>query len=131
LRNPEVNASGRASADQGGAFIQDEWSVTERWSIVGGARFDHHEAYDWQTSPRLYTVFHATSKLTFKGGVGRGFKAPSLTQLSSEYDVVAPAVASRSMGIRTSSPRSAQPTRPVSTMTLVPGRSARRSSRTI
>lgn len=89
LRNPEVNASGRASADQGGAFIQDEWSVTERWSIVGGARFDRHEAYDWQTSPRLYTVFHATSKLTLKGGVGRGFKAPSLTQLSPEYDVVA------------------------------------------
>jgi len=89
LRNPEVNASGRASADQYGLFVQDEWSITERWSLVGGARFDHHEAYDWQASPRLYTVFHATDRLTFKGGAGRGFKAPSLTQLSPDYDVVA------------------------------------------
>ncbi|MDG2528969.1 TonB-dependent receptor domain-containing protein [Caulobacter endophyticus] len=89
LRNPEVNAAGRASADQYGVFLQDEWEITDRWSVVGGARFDHHEAYDWQTSPRLYTVFHATDRLTLKGGVGRGFKAPSLTQLSPEYDVVA------------------------------------------
>ncbi|MDP3491126.1 MAG: TonB-dependent receptor [Phenylobacterium sp.] len=89
LRNPAVNAQGRSEADQYGFFIQDAWSITEQWSLVGGARFDHHDTYDWQTSPRLYTVFHLNERLTLKGGVGRGFKAPSLTQLSPDYQVVA------------------------------------------
>ncbi|MDP1875050.1 TonB-dependent receptor domain-containing protein [Phenylobacterium sp.] len=89
LRNPAVNAQGRSEADQYGLFIQDVWSITEQWSLVGGARFDHHDTYDWQTSPRLYTVFHLNERLTLKGGVGRGFKAPSLTQLSPDYQVVA------------------------------------------
>ncbi len=89
LENPAVNARGRSEADQYGLFIQDAWSITEQWSIVGGARFDHHDTYDWQTSPRLYTVFHLNERLTLKGGVGRGFKAPSLTQLSPDYQVVA------------------------------------------
>ncbi|MDO8901552.1 MAG: TonB-dependent receptor [Phenylobacterium sp.] len=89
LRNPAVNAQGRSEADQYGLFIQDAWSITEQWSLVGGARFDHHDTYDWQTSPRLYTVFHLNERLTLKGGIGRGFKAPSLTQLSPDYQVVA------------------------------------------
>nr|WP_269816495.1 TonB-dependent receptor [Caulobacter hibisci] len=63
-----------------------------RFSVGGDLRRQNlcnPEVNDWQTSPRHYTVFHATERLTLKGGVGRGFKAPSLTQLSPDYDVAA------------------------------------------
>lgn len=85
LKDATVNRQAKARSDQYAVFAQDEFAVSERLSVVGGVRFDHHEAYDWQSSPRLYAVFQATPQLTLKGGVGAGFKSPTLKQLSPEY----------------------------------------------
>lgn len=88
LDDTSASLSGTIEAKRYALFLQDEAELTDRWSVVAGARFDHHPEYGWQTSPRAYTIFHATDRLTFKGGVGRGFKSPTLKQLSPEYSAV-------------------------------------------
>lgn len=85
LEDATVNKKGKARSDQYALFAQDEMAIGDSLSLVAGVRFDHHEAYDWHTSPRAYMVYRATPRLTIKGGVGAGFKSPTLKQLSPEY----------------------------------------------
>ncbi|WP_282338126.1 TonB-dependent receptor [Pseudomonas sp. PS02288] len=69
-------------------FLQDEIAFDPAWSLVLGNRFDQHEQYGWQNSPRAYLVHHVNDALTLKGGVGRGFKAPTLKQLAPGYSAI-------------------------------------------
>ncbi|TLX54907.1 TonB-dependent receptor [Stutzerimonas nosocomialis] len=69
-------------------FLQDEIEFDPAWSLVLGNRFDRHEEYGWHNSPRAYLVHHVNDALTIKGGGGRGFKAPSLKQLSPGYSAI-------------------------------------------
>lgn len=86
LSDPTVNKAGKKSLDHYAFYLQDEMQVTDKLQLVLGNRFDHHEAYGWSASPRLYTLYHVNDALTFKAGVGRGFKAPTLKQISPEYE---------------------------------------------
>lgn len=91
LQDPVASLSGHLDTDRYAVFAQDEWTLSPTLSLMGGARFDHHEKYGWQTSPRLYAVWSPIEGLTLKGGGGRGFKSPSLKQLSAEFATVAAA----------------------------------------
>lgn len=88
LEDATVSLRGRRSTDHGALFVQDELKFGDRASLVLGSRFDHHEAYGWETSPRAYLVYHPLPNLTLRGGVGQGFKAPTLKQLSPEYRAI-------------------------------------------
>lgn len=79
---------GEAEAIHRAAFFQDEIALAEAWSLLLGTRFDHHQNYGWENSPRGYLVYRPNAAWTFKGGVGRGFKAPSLKQLSPGYSAI-------------------------------------------
>ena len=91
LEDPVASLSGHLDTDRYAVFAQDEWTLTPTLSLTGGGRFDHHEKYGWQISPRLYAVWSPIEGLTLKGGGGRGFKSPSLKQLSAEFATVAAA----------------------------------------
>ena len=52
-------------------FAEDEWFLTDRFSLTTGARWVKDENYGNEFVPRLYGVFNATQNLTFKGGVER------------------------------------------------------------
>ncbi|KAF1687967.1 TonB-dependent receptor [Pseudoxanthomonas broegbernensis] len=88
LDDNTVAASGHAETIQRAVFAQDEIDLTEAWSLVLGSRADLHEKFGWHHSPRAYSVYHVNDRLLIKGGVGSGFKAPSLKQLSPEYSAV-------------------------------------------
>ncbi|WP_240544933.1 TonB-dependent receptor domain-containing protein [Ectothiorhodospira shaposhnikovii] len=66
---------------QWGVFVEDEWAMTEQFALTGGLRYDNHDAFGGQVTPRLYGVWNASPTWTFKGGVGRGYRAPYLEQL--------------------------------------------------
>lgn len=68
---------------QGALFAEDEWRLASQLSLTAGLRYDHHNTFGSNTSPRAYLVFSPSSLLTFKGGVSRGFKTPQLNQLAS------------------------------------------------
>ena len=62
-------------------FAEDEWSLTDDLLLTVGARYDHHDAFGSQVSPRGYLVWNPTDHWTLKGGVSRGYKTPALNQL--------------------------------------------------
>ncbi|MDD1829080.1 TonB-dependent receptor [Photobacterium sp. ZSDE20] len=87
LTNEENIKGTPAEAYQGALFIQDQWAVTEKLTATLGGRLDKHEKYGEEFSPRAYLVHQTTENLVIKGGAGKAFKAPSLTQNHSGYVV--------------------------------------------
>nr|WP_262983949.1 TonB-dependent receptor [Halomonas elongata] len=61
-------------------FAEDEWFLTERFSLTTGARWVKDENYGDEFVPRLYGVYSATPNLTFKGGVSAGYRTPDLKE---------------------------------------------------
>jgi len=80
---------GETSAKHTNLFLQDEWQVTEPLMLVAGVAVDNHDDYANEISPRLYAVYQLSDTITLKGGFGQGFRAPSLTELSADYQVLA------------------------------------------
>jgi outer membrane receptor for ferrienterochelin and colicins len=69
------------TAAQIGLFAENEWRATDRLRLTGGLRYDNHDGFGGQLSPRAYAVFEAAPAWTVKGGVARGYRAPALEQL--------------------------------------------------
>jgi len=76
------------SVVQKALFAENEWAITDAFSLTTGLRMDHHEQYGVHFSPRVYGVWNATDEWTFKGGVARGFKAPELRAVIQDYAVL-------------------------------------------
>lgn len=70
---------------QWAVFAEDTWQLTPVFALTGGLRLDKDQNYGNQLSPRLYAVWNLTDKLTAKGGVSTGFRAPSLRQTVSGW----------------------------------------------
>ncbi len=87
LTNRENLANGTSEAYQGALFIQDQWLMTDQLTATIGGRLDKHELYGEEFSPRVYLVHQTTNDLIIKGGVGKAFKAPTLTQNQADYTV--------------------------------------------
>ena len=87
LTNEENIQGSPAEAYQGALFIQDQWLMTEQLTATLGGRLDKHEKYGEEFSPRVYLVHQTTDDLIIKGGVGKAFKAPTLTQNHADYTV--------------------------------------------
>ncbi|PRY68278.1 TonB-dependent receptor domain-containing protein [Halomonas ventosae] len=62
-------------------FAEDEWWLAEEWALTLGGRYDHHDAFGSQFSPRGYLVWSASDAWTLKGGVSRGYRTPALNDL--------------------------------------------------
>lgn len=62
-------------------FAEDEWQLAPSLAATFGARYDDHDAFGGEVSPRAYLVWNAHPHWTLKGGVSKGFKAPTLNRL--------------------------------------------------
>lgn len=84
LRHPSF-ASGQDDMRHRALFLQDEWSLSEQFDLVYGVRWDKHELFGSELSPRLYAVWALSPEWTLKGGYAHGFKAPMLKWISPDY----------------------------------------------
>ena len=71
--NPEFNSPY--------AYFQYDGNPNEKVNIILGARFDKHNAYKSQFSPKGAIRYKLNDNLAIKGSVGYGFKAPDFRQL--------------------------------------------------
>ena len=69
-------------------FIEDDYYVTDDFTLTAGVRMDHDDRYGTHWSPRIYGVYHVNDALTLKGGVSTGFKAPTIRQSTAGYCMV-------------------------------------------
>jgi outer membrane receptor for ferrienterochelin and colicins len=66
-------------------YLQDETAAAGAVALTAGLRWDHHARFGTEWSPRVYAVWRAAPQWTVKGGVGHGFKAPTLKQTTPGY----------------------------------------------
>ncbi len=63
------------------AYAQDEWTLGERWTLLPGLRFERHEVYGENWSPRLSLMWRPAESLKLRASAGRGYRAPSSKEL--------------------------------------------------
>lgn len=66
-------------------YLQDEISIRNDLLLTLGARYDKHESFGAEFSPKAYLVYKLDEANRVKGGYGHGFNAPSLTQNANDY----------------------------------------------
>lgn len=62
-------------------FVEDSWTPVTPLTITAGVRYDEHDVFGSQVSPRLYGVYSLSDSWTLKGGVSTGYKTPKTTDL--------------------------------------------------
>lgn len=62
-------------------FFEDHWGLRHNLGLTLGARYDDHNMFGGNTSPRIYLNWQATSNWMLKGGVSTGYIAPKPEQL--------------------------------------------------
>lgn len=62
-------------------FAEDHWAMTDSLTMTVGTRYDDHNIYGGNNSPRLYLTWAADSNWTVKGGISTGYKTPRPDQL--------------------------------------------------
>ncbi|HEY1589050.1 MAG TPA: TonB-dependent receptor, partial [Rhodanobacter sp.] len=73
------------------AYVQDEWSIGQNWTVNYGLRGDQYQAFNTtasQLSPRLGMVWQASGSTTVHAGYSRYFTPPA-TELISSTDLAA------------------------------------------
>ncbi len=75
------NPGGVQDQEMYSLFIEDSWTPVDPFTITAGVRFDEHEVFGSQLSPRLYGVYTLSDTWTLKGGVSTGYKTPQTTDL--------------------------------------------------
>jgi outer membrane receptor for ferrienterochelin and colicins len=58
-------------------FAQQEWDVSRRWKLYGGARWDYTRYFPALVSPRVAAVFQASPRTVYKLVYGHPFRNPS------------------------------------------------------
>ena len=61
-----------------GVFIQDDWSVSSRFTMLLGARLDHYEAHGPIFSPRVNLKYKPGEWTTLRFNFGTGFRVVNL-----------------------------------------------------
>ena len=99
--SPFLGTSYRSTANKSarefGMFVQDEWSITDKFMIVPGIRLDHHHSGEEYVSdqqvfeaayfpktkfdetavnPRMVIKYAISDKFTLRANAGTGFRAP-------------------------------------------------------
>lgn len=65
---------------QAAIFAEDEYYLTETFSLTTGLRYNKDENYGSEFTPRIYGVWQTTDNVTLKGGISAGYRSPDLRQ---------------------------------------------------
>lgn len=61
-----------------GAFLEYSWTHHDKFSLIAGARVDHHNLFGTFVTPRLHTKYSFTPLSALRLSGGRGFRSPVL-----------------------------------------------------
>jgi len=61
-----------------GLFVQDEWEISDKVTLLGGSRFDHYEDHGMIFSPRFNTKYKPGEWTTLRLNFGTGFRIVNL-----------------------------------------------------
>lgn len=61
-----------------GIFAQDEWTISDKLTILTGARLDHYKEHGLIFAPRLSAKYNPSTWTTLRGNFGTGFRIVNL-----------------------------------------------------
>lgn len=73
-------------------------------TLTAGLRLDHDPRHGAHLSPRLYALYPLNGAWTLRGGVGTGFKSPTLRQGSADYCMTTGGAAGAAPGVLCGNP---------------------------
>ena len=79
-----------AEIDYLSAYVQDEVKIGEKTLLTLGLRYDKHERFGSELSPKAGLVYKLGEHSRLKTAYGHGFNAPTVTQNSSSYKFFGP-----------------------------------------
>ncbi len=81
LDNEVLEIATNENVENFSLFLQDEFNIFDPLYLVAALRYDHHSEFGSRWSPKASLVYEIGRGLRLKGSVGKGFRAPSLTEL--------------------------------------------------
>ena len=69
-----------------GAYVQDEWQLTDKLFFVPSIRFDHHSSFGSEWSPRAGLTYDLSKNARIKTNYGLGYRAPTIFELYSRME---------------------------------------------
>lgn len=66
-------------------FAEDDWALTNDFTLTGGLRMDKDENFGTHWTPRVYGVWHLDESWSVKGGVSTGYRSPDLRQATASW----------------------------------------------
>lgn len=66
-------------------YVQDEINIYDKFLLTLGGRYDNHEKFGGEFSPKIYGVYKLGEHHRLKAGYGRGFNSPTIKQSSDHY----------------------------------------------
>lgn len=67
--------------DSAGLFLQNNWSINDKASLLTGLRYDYSTNYPAPLSPRIHLSYAFNPEFTMKCGYGKAFRAPTMNDL--------------------------------------------------
>tara|TARA_Y100000816_G_scaffold178147_1_gene128662 strand:+ start:2204 stop:4282 length:2079 start_codon:yes stop_codon:yes gene_type:complete len=62
-------------------YFQYDWNTSDKFNLVSGIRYDNHNKYSSQLSPKVSFKYDFSEDLNLKGSFGYGYKTPDFRQL--------------------------------------------------
>ncbi|MBN1904053.1 MAG: TonB-dependent receptor [Deltaproteobacteria bacterium] len=89
-RNEELESTslleGKDDVTHKALFIQDELPLfNSSFLLTPGVRWDDHETFGSEISPRIYALYKLNNSMNLKAGYGHAFRAPTVKQVSPGY----------------------------------------------
>jgi iron complex outermembrane receptor protein len=61
-----------------GVFVQNTFTVSQKWTIESGLRADYVKEFGWELLPRVSLLFKPNESITSRFGGGYGYKTPTV-----------------------------------------------------
>ena len=62
-------------------YIQDEAVLFDKFTLVGGVRYDNHSTFGSEVNPKLSLMYQPQDTTTIRASFGTSFKSPTIRQL--------------------------------------------------
>jgi outer membrane receptor for ferrienterochelin and colicin len=67
-------------------FLQDEWSVNERWMLSAGVRTNFSRQFGFMWMPKLAAKYSPAERWSFRSNFSMGYRSPSIKELFFNWD---------------------------------------------
>ncbi|MCK8826556.1 TonB-dependent receptor [Natroniella acetigena] len=78
---------GKESALNYALFAQNDWQVSGSLKLTIGSRYDEHEEYGSEFSPRIGSVYNLNDHLNLYTSAGRAYQAPTVNDLTANPEL--------------------------------------------